>query len=376
MFASDDHPSILGIASCLPPKATQADLLTWLTESSTRWPALDVRDDLRAKRPLLERLFNASRISGRHLAVPPSAAQQLPLDTPFSERMDTFHQHATPLSEAAATDALARADVRPSSIGKLITVSSTGFGGPGLDLALCKGLGLSPNISRANLNLMGCAAALNGIEIAADFVHRHPDRNALLVCAELSSVNAKLPNMRTSAGDFVNDLLAYALFGDGCVAAVIGPKTRSAIGSFPVEILASHSRNIPGTEDGIVLSTSNDGIRVNLSPALPSYIEANLATWVGEILAKNGLVQSDIAHWAIHAGGAKILLAVQRALGLDESALRQSWEALDDVGNIISGSTLMVLERIRQERRPGYGIAMSFSPGLFVEGVLFRCRDS
>ena len=36
---------------------------------------------------------------------------------------------------------------------------------------------------------MGCAAAMNGIQVASDYVISHPNKKALLVCIEISSVH-------------------------------------------------------------------------------------------------------------------------------------------------------------------------------------------
>ena len=104
---------------------------------------------------------------------------------------------------------------RGSGIGLLVFVTSTGFIAPGVDVAIVKELGLSASVARVVVNFMGCAAAMNGIRIASDYVRAYPDMKAVVVCIELCSVNAVF-------ADDVNDVIIHSLFGDGCAAVVIG----------------------------------------------------------------------------------------------------------------------------------------------------------
>jgi alpha-pyrone synthase len=82
---------------------------------------------------------------------------------------------------------------------------------------------------------------------------------------------------------------------------------------------------------------------------------------------------SDIALWAVHAGGRSILDAVQQALVLPPCALRHSRDVLRDFGNMSSATLVFVLDRIM--RAPGGaadGMAMAFGPGLSVETFSFH----
>eukprot|EP00122_Pirum_gemmata_P004543 Pgem_evm1s4130 len=89
------------------------------------------------------------------------------------------------------------------------------------------------------------------------------------------------------------------------------------------------------------------------------------------------MTQDEIAHWAIHPGGRKILEAVQDACGLVPSELEDSWNVLNDYGNMLAPSVMYVmqyqLERLRKQTiiEPEHGVAVSFSPGVRVEGIKF-----
>ena len=79
-------------------------------------------------------------------------------------------------------------------------VTSTGFIAPGRRCGDGQAARIAPSVSRVVVNFMGCAAAMNGIRTATDYVRAHPDMKALVVCIELCSVNAVF-------ADDINDVI-------------------------------------------------------------------------------------------------------------------------------------------------------------------------
>lgn len=283
------------------------------------------------------------------------------------DRMNLFYEHATPLAVDVAGRALA--DHAPARIGLLVFVTSTGLIAPGVDVAIVKHLGLPPSVSRPVINFMGCAAAMNGIRAAADFVRAHPDMKAMVVCIELCSVNAVF-------ADDVNDVIISSLFGDGCAAVVIGAsQVRHPLAPGKVVIRDSFSRLLGDAEDGIVLGVNHDGITCGLSENLPAYIYAGVDPVVEDVLADNGLRKSDVDLWAIHPGGPKIIEQSVRSLGLASHAATPSWEILARFGNMLSVSLLFVMELMVTQhdssKAISTGVAFSFAPGVAVEGLVF-----
>ena len=57
----------------------------------------------------------------------------------------------------------------------------------------------------------------------------------------------------------------------------------------------------------------------------------------------------------MHTGGPKVLEATAEALGLKNGELDASWQALKRVGNLSSGSVLVVLDEVMKNRRPAPG---------------------
>lgn len=82
--------------------------------------------------------------------------------------------------------------------------------------------------------------------------------------------------------------------------------------------------------------------------------------------------------WAVHPGGAKVLVDVAKVMGLEEEHLRASWDVYRNHGNTSSATIFSVLHKLRStEMGEGrdFVIACAFGPGIAVEtSVLKRCR--
>jgi alpha-pyrone synthase len=324
------------------------------------------------QRARIARVYEKTRIAARRMAVDP-------LDAEFDafrrqpgtirDRMNLFYRHAVPLAVEVAGRALAGVPHAAGEIGLLVFVTSTGFIAPGVDVAVIKELGLSPSVSRVVVNFMGCAAAMNGIRTAADYVRVHPDMKAMVVCIELCSVNAVF-------ADEINDVIISSLFGDGCAAVVVGASpVQHPLAPGKVVIRDSFSRLLDDAEDGIVLSVNHDGITCELSENLPDYIYTGVDPVITEMLADNGLGKSDVDLWAIHPGGPKIIEQSVRSLGIPAQAAAPSWEVLARYGNMLSVSLIFVVELMVAQadttKAISTGVAFSFAPGVAVEGMLF-----
>lgn len=324
------------------------------------------------ERERISRVYEKTRIATRRMAVNPLDAE---FDTfrrepaTIRDRMNLFYHHAVPLAVEVSGRALAGLPYGPDEIGLLVFVTSTGFIAPGVDVAIVRELGLSRAISRVVVNFMGCAAAMNAIRTATSYVRAHPAMKALVVCIELSSVNAIF-------ADNINDVVIHSLFGDGCAALLIGAsQVQQPLPAGSVVIRSSFSRLLDGAEDGIVLGVNHDGITCELSESLPDYIYRGVDPVVADVLDDNGLQKSDIDLWAIHPGGPKIIEQSARSLGISAERATQSWDVLARFGNMLSVSLIFVLEMMVQEQdsaKPiSTGVAFSFAPGVTVEGMLF-----
>src|SRR5262249_54664367 len=110
---------------------------------------------------------------------------------------------------------------------------------------------------------------------------------------------------------------------------------------------------------------------MTLSKCVPSLIAAHLRPWLEGWLQQNALDIGQIASWAIHPGGPRVLGAVEQALGLPPEASLISREVLAECGNMSSATSLFMLYRLisRRARRPC--VALGLGPGLVAEAILF-----
>jgi predicted naringenin-chalcone synthase len=208
---------------------------------------------------------------------------------------------------------------------------------------------------------MGCQGALNGLRVARSFVESDPEAVVLLCAVELCSLHFAYgwdPEM----------LVPNALFGDGA-AAVVG--TGSARGADPWRMADSGTCLFPNTADDMTWRIGDHGFRMTLSARIPDLIEECVGGWLESWLGGHGLTPSDIASWAVHPGGPRILGSVERAIGLDKHQTRVSREILAGHGNMSSATVLFILDRLQEANAPKPCVALAFGPGLVAEAALF-----
>ncbi len=362
--------SILGLGTSLPAhRASQAQALELALEL---WPYTE--DQQR----LLAALYRRTGVEQRHtvLALPDGAplravrAEQIVGGRPLpgavpttAERLAAYDAQAGPLACRAGAAALADAGLEPQGISHLVTVSCTGAAAPGLDVALVRGLELRADVQRTHVGFMGCQGALAGLRVARAFTDADPDARVLLCAAELCSLHFHY-------GWDPEKLVANALFSDGAAALVAARTAATTDGA--MHVTASGSRLLPDSEDAMTWTIGDHGFRMTLSNRVPQLIEEHLGAWLDGWLAGQSLRRADIASWAVHPGGPRILGAVEQALQLPREATADARAVLAEHGNMSSPTVLFLLQRLRALRRPLPAVALGFGPGLVVEAALLR----
>jgi predicted naringenin-chalcone synthase len=279
------------------------------------------------------------------------------------QRMDRYYQEAVPLAVDACRQALSRADIDPSKIDHLVTVSCTGFVAPGVDCSLIDELGLSAGVSRTQVGFMGCHGAFNGLRVARAQSLSEPQSTVLVCAVELCSIHFDY-------GWGVDRVLGNSLFSDGAGAAVVCREPSSS--NHEWKLIAQGSYVVPNTKAAITWRVGNRGFEMMLSRRIPSLILKNLKPWLSAWLQKQGLSIEDIGTWAVHPGGPSILTSVEHALSLKEEALEVSRGVLDEYGNMSSATILFILDRLQKRGADRPCVALGFGPGLTVEAMLLR----
>jgi predicted naringenin-chalcone synthase len=114
------------------------------------------------------------------------------------------------------------------------------------------------------------------------------------------------------------------------------------------------------------------GFRMGLSPQVPDALARHVVPAVTDLLDGSNLATEDIAAWAVHPGGPRILDVVRERLDLDGAALAPSAKVLAEHGNCSSSTVLLVLDELlrRSGGLRGPTVAMAFGPGLTLYAAL------
>jgi len=352
--------SVIGLGTAVPQgRISQAEALALAPQMATASPR---------QQRLLERIYQRSGVTHRH-CIPPAVSP----NPTTAERMRRYQPAALDLAQRASRLALEDAGIEASAITHLITVSCTGFGAPGFDLALIASLPLAMDVARTHVGFMGCHGAFNGLRVARAFVEADPTACVLLCAVELCSLHLQ-------EGWNPDHIVANALFADGAGAVVAvgteGGEDRgiSASGKGGLQLVASSSTVLPGTEDLMGWFIEDHGFSMVLSSQVPNRIAAHLRPWLDHWLAGQGLALPEVETWAVHPGGPRILAAVLESAGLQPAQIDLSTEFLSQFGNMSSATILFILERLRTTAGQGPCLALGFGPGLTVEVALFMCE--
>lgn len=285
------------------------------------------------------------------------------------QRMVVYQKEAIKL----ATDAIHRCfqinkTISKKDITHLITVSCTGFYAPGLDIDIVNNLGLDSSISRTAINYMGCYAAISALRMGDAIIRAETGAKVLIVCVELCTLHFQKE-------DNEDNLLANALFGDGAAAVLLeSSRTGSvsfALNGFLSEILTEGKNDMAWT-------VGDSGFEMKLSRYVPVVIRNGLGKLTSRVLNNFPELKaiSDIAFFAIHPGGKKILESVEMELGIPKEKNRYAYAVLNKYGNMSSPTILFVLWEIMADLTSGNHdedvFCMAFGPGITLESMMLK----
>ncbi|MGY1668302.1 type III polyketide synthase [Geodermatophilus sp. SYSU D00696] len=300
------------------------------------------------------RIWSSAGVRTRH-------AVANPIDEDLSSwttgaRMARYVEEALPLGKQAVAGALDAAGLAPGDVGLFAVATCTGYATPGLDIRLASDLGMPPGLQRLLVGHMGCYAAIPGLAAVGDFVTAR-SRPAVLLCCELTSLHVQ-PAQRD-----LDQVVAHALFSDAAAAVVVEPA--AGRGRRLAGVVA---RTDPSTADHMTWDVTDLGFRMGLSPRVPDVLSRHVGDVVTELLGGAGLRVEDVAGWAVHPGGPRILDVVRDELGLTEEQVGASRRVLAEHGNCSSATVLLVLQELADVDGPV--VAMAFGPGLTLYAAL------
>ena len=310
-------PKLISLGTSVPPhRITQADVLSILAEAKGQ-----------ALPPRMAEILGNTGISQRHIAMPPEYYFNA---RSWAGRARVYENTAAQMFEAAAMQALARAGVKAAEIGQIVFVSTTGTMTPSLPSRMIASMGFASDTRCVPLFGYGCAGGVIGLGVAADLYRACPAKPVLLVSLELCSLAYDHARMDKK------DMVALALFADGCAAAVIGSGAGPELSAF-----ASHVW--PDTLDMMGWEIGDTGFDLVLARDIPVFVNSHFAPVCGQFIAAQGLAKSDMAEPACHPGGGRVVDALAEYLGNDLLATRA---VLRENGNMSSPTALFVLEAL------------------------------
>jgi alkylresorcinol/alkylpyrone synthase len=353
-------PILLAVERFLPPHRYDQDtVMAWVRE----W--IEASGDPAALR-LLSVYPNAG-VKTRASVLP---IEQVFRPADFETQNDRYRDIARSAGIELARRAIDAAGLLPADIDIIVSVSCTGFMIPAVDAYVAEALGMGPRLARLPITESGCAGGVVGLARAADYLAAHPERAALVLALEFSSLTFQ--RWDTSA----TNVVSAAIFGDGGAAAVlVGAQHPRAAGPVLARLLDSESVFFPGTTHLMGFHLGNHGLQIILDRALAPFVHAQVAPVVDAFLSRRGLRRQEIGRWILHPGGQRIIEVMAERLGLGPGALASTEAVLNEHGNMSSVTVLFVLDEILRHgaTRPGErGILGAFGPGFGAEFVLLE----
>ena len=306
----------------------------------------------------LARVFETSGIDTRHLVRP---VDWYLAHAGWEARNDAYLSAGSDLLEQAARLALDRAGLGGAAVDVVVTVSSTGIATPGLEARIAPPLGLRADVLRVPVFGLGCGGGAAGLALAATLAEARPGALVLLLVVETCSLAFRL-DVLTKA-----NIVATALFGDGAAACLL-----RVGGKGLAEVAFSGQHSWPDTLDIMGWRVEDQGLGVIFDRAIPPFADTMLAPALAGILSRAGTDLGAFDGFACHPGGAKVITALECALGLAEGRLQAERAVLAACGNMSAPTVLFVLERVLAEGVAERPLVLALGPGFSAHAVGLR----
>ena len=348
------HTKIISVAKQLPfySKETK-DIIPYVKN----WMK---GQDKRFKRKVLK-LFKGSGVKRRYSIMD---IEEVFTKSSFEEKNNIYIREATKLAEQSLKKSLKKANLLPSEIDYIITVSCTGFMIPSLDAYLINSLQMKQDIVRLPVTEMGCVAGVSGIIYGKKFLNANPNKRVAVVSVEAPTATFQLENFS------MENIVSAAIFGDGA-ASVILSSHQADKGPIIVDESMYHFYD---SVDIMGFKLVNTGLQMILDKKVPEIISNHFPLIIYPFLEKNNLKIEDINHLIFHPGGKKIVQTIEDLFKSLDKNLDVTKEILKLYGNISSATVLYVLERFMNEQRQKQerGLMLSFGPGFTAQRILLQ----
>lgn len=337
------------IATALPDhKISQEDVLAVLAKA--RGAALPVR---------LKQILGNSGINHRYIAREPDYYLE---QRSWPERARIYDQVGRALAEQAAHAALEKAALQPADIDVIVMISTTGTMTPSIPSRLIETMGFRQSVQTVPVFGYGCAGGILGLRLANDLADTNGGQNVLMISLELCSLSYDYSQFDKK------NMIATALFADGCAAAVLSGK--GGQGDAP-SFGAFEQKTWPDTRDMMGWDIGDTGFDLVLARDIPTFVAQDFAPFCDAFLASQGLEKGDLNEPACHPGGGRVVEALEDYFAPELSGIAATRDILKHHGNMSSPTVLFVLEKILRDSPEKPILMTALGPGFTsVLGIL------
>lgn len=307
----------------------------------------------------LEQILGNSGIEKRYLACDPDYYLE---PRSWTERSKIYKQIGTKLARQVADEALEHAVMVATDIDAIVLISTTGTMTPSIPSQLIAVMGFEASTQTVPAFGYGCAGGVLGLRLVNDLALANGGQNVLLICLELCSLAYDYSQFDKK------NMIATALFADGCAAAVIAGKAQS---DEEPSFRAFDQKTWPDTRDMMGWDIGETGFDLVLARDIPSFVIKDFAPFCDAFLEAKGLSKSDLSEPACHPGGGRVVDALEDYLGADGPAIPTTREILRQYGNMSSPTVMFVLEKLLENKPAKPILLTALGPGFTAAlGVL------
>ena len=334
-------PLLKSIATALPDhRITQAEVLAVLARA--RGAALPAR---------LAQVLGNSGIDERYLACEADYYLQ---PRSWTDRAAVYDRVGPRLAHRAASDALDKAALAPTDIDAIVLISTTGTMTPSIPSRMIEAMGFDSATQTIPVFGYGCAGGVLGLRLANDLAAANGGQNILLVSLELCSLSYDYSQFDKK------NMIATALFADGCAAAVISGKAGPA--SAP-SFRAFDQKTWPGSTDMMGWEIGQTGFDLVLARDIPTFVAKDFAPFCDAFLDAQGLAKSDLSEPACHPGGGRVVEALEAYFATALPGIPVTRDILRYHGNMSSPTVLFVLDRLLEQKPDKPILLTALGPG-------------
>jgi alkylresorcinol/alkylpyrone synthase len=264
----------------------------------------------RTNDPQVHRLlsvYNSSAVKRRASVVP--IERVFPPAT-SRRRTTSTCEHARAHGRRSGPPALESARLSPTEIDAVVSVSCTGYMIPAVDAHVADVLGMGPRLVRLPITESGCAGGIVGLARARDFLAAHPDRAALVIAIELSSLTFqpwdRSPPTSSPPRSSATGAPRSCWWEDDHRARALRPACGSSIRE-PVL-----PRHVP--PHGLPAPEQRAADRPRREPR--PFVRRESGRGHRRVPLPRGLCARDVSRWVLHPGGRRIIEVMAESLKL------------------------------------------------------------